>query len=365
MSATAQDVKISTSVSLIPAPAIAETAGPIVYLLPEGTSPIVGGVAKVTSAAGVAALLAADRILAQGAADMTAAFLQVPAPAAVWVSTYASGDDAADAASQYVANSTVRAENGHRGGFMALGSRADADIEILAGWIAGDTSRRLRWIGYAGCDTADLLTAGKPSSLEDAEIQEQVVIYHQTDAQPAASVMAARIGAISLRSGPVAAQTQVRGCTAASVTPDEAAALLANDGCTILQVGAGSSADDRMVVGTKTYGGASLSGLVSIAYLCRRVDDAVIQTIREAAASGRPIKADTSGAGIVRAAVGAVLDEMAQAGHWTPAIVGGVPYPEGWSLEVIAANGFIDPQITVLVGREAQKYRITTLGREV
>ena len=365
MPATALDLLYSSTASLIPAPRV--LAGlPLIAVLPEGSSPLSGGVAEVVSAAGALALEVADRITAQGLVDLQAIFAQSPAPGSVWVTTYASADSPEDALDQLVANAAARAAGVHRGALIYVGTRTDADLVTASDWIGADGSRSLRFVSFAQCDTAGLLTSGKPAALADAEIAESAIVYHATDAEPGAAALAGRIAGVSLLDGPVAAQIRVSGVAVSGPTLDEGTFLLANDGIGIYQTGDGSSAADRMAVGTRSYGGVGLTGLISVAYLLRRVDDAVLAVIRSAAIRGRPIKADASGEGVVAAAISEVLAELAAAGHWTPyELDDGTALPDGWRVVVTSSDGVIRPAIDVAVAREARAYSLTTLAYEV
>lgn len=362
MAANWFDWFFSMSATLIPAPVVSSGIGQMVVLGPDGASPISGQIASYTTAAEIAAALAATNIDAQTAADLTAALAQDLRLARVYVATYSGAetiDDAMDRAVAYPIDV----------GCWAVVSRVSTVIETAAGWVTADTNRRGRYLLGVQTDDSDVLAGSPPATLDACEIGE-CALFYAADADSTMAAWCGRVTAFPLVNGRSAAvNCRIQGEPVAVVTQAQLLTLTDDSNALALvqrsQLGTGAS--ERVVAGVNSYGGTGLSPMLTLIYLGRRLREAVIAGMTPYQIRGQALRADTSGEAVVDGWLSAVLGELSPL--FTPGSITedgvDIGLPDGYRLTTVAASGAIVATITVLVGREARSLSIGVEAQEI
>lgn len=317
-----------------------------------------------TSAAAAATALALSQI-SQRTHDMIVAALGqgVTRPGRVYAATY---DPSASPTPETPADAIQAALNaGWTGAVIMDNLHTDAVSEAIASWIAADSQRQAQYLYIAQSDEAGLLTSGKPAGLADCQIYNVRMCYHSDDDEPMAGALAGITAGYAVQGGPIGARSVLRSVASdsANVTSAELAFLLDNDASAALEYG--RTLSQVLSVGESAYDGSGWSGAVSLAYTCRRVREALASLWLRQAGLSRAIKADLTGRALAAGAVGAVLTELAQAGHYTPTEA----LPDGYSYSTrISGSGGsaqIVVDVTVQLGLEARSISVPVIGQEV
>lgn len=351
---------ISLTVSLIPAAVTATGLGAPLYVAIESSTPISGDLTSVSSASDVAVLLAATKISAQAAADLTAMFAQDTPPDLVYVATYDTGsaEDPTDALDRAEAAETDF-------GPIAQESRSNTNNELVAAWVAASVWRLWAHPVVLQSSESGLITSGKPSGLNDCEISACFLHYHGTDAQPQAAAHAGIIGGFALASSPLAIQKRILTVTLPSLTSAQRAYAVANDVCTLAPLGMGASASQRLIQQTRTYSGDSGTSVLTMMYTVRRLVAALQAVVERHAISGKPLYATAIGAGEVRSACAGVLASLAATDppHFTSGTASdGDALPDGWRVETSITGSEITATVTLLLGQEATQINLSLTG---
>lgn len=351
---------IGLSVSLIPAAVTAAGLGAPLYVCIESSTPISGDITSVASATDVATLLAATKISAQAAADLTAMFAQDDTPALVYVATYDTG------ATEDPTDALDRAEAAELDfGPIAQESRSNTNNELVGAWVAASAWRLWSHPVVLQSSEAGLITSGKPAGLADCEISACIMHYHGTDAQPQAAAHCGVIGGFALAQSPMAFQKRLLGVTLPSLTSAQRAFAIANDVCTLIPLGAGASASQRLIQQTHTYSGDSGTSVITLMYTVRRLVAALQAVVERHAISGVPLFATAIGAGEVRSACTGVLAELAGTDppHFTAGTASdGEALPDGWRVTTSISGSEITASVTLLLGQEATRINLSLTG---
>lgn len=350
---------ISLSVSLIPATVASSGLGAPLYVCIEAATPISGDLTSVASATDVATLLAATKISAQAAADLTAMFAQDDTPDLVYVANYnSSTEDPADALD--------RAELAETDfGPIAQESRSDTNNELIGAWLSASVWRLWSHPFCAQSSLAGLIASGKPAALADCEISACFMHYHGTDAQPQAAAHAGVIGGFAFADSPMAIQKRLLTITLPSLTSAQRAFAIANDVCTLNALGAGASASQRLIQQTRSYSGDSGTSVLTLMYVVRRLVAALQSVVERHAISGVPLFATAIGEGEVRSAIAPILAELAgtEPPHFTSGTTSdGDALPDGWRVETSVLGSEITATVTLLLGQEATAINLSLIG---
>jgi hypothetical protein len=350
---------ISLSVSLIPATVASAGLGDPLYVAIEAATPISGELTTVASATDVATLLAATKISAQAAVDLTAMFAQDHAPSLVYVATY-------DSATEDPTDALNRAEAAETDfGPFTQESRSDTNNELVGAWVAASVWRLWSHPAVLQSALAGLIASGKPAGLADCEISACIMHYHNTAAQPQAAAHCGEIGGFAFAESPMALQKRLLTVTLPTLTSAERAFAIANDVCTLIGLGAGASASQRMIQQTHMYSGDSGTSVLTLMYTVRRLVAALQSVVERHAISGVPLFATSIGAGEVRSAIATVLAELAGTDppHFTSGTASdGDALPDGWRVETSILGSEITATVTLLLGQEATAINLSLIG---
>jgi len=353
------DSFISLSVTLTSPAPIQTGLGPPLYIAIEAATPISGDITTVSSAAGVATLLAATQISAQAAADLTAAFSQSAAPASIWIATYdSSTEDPTDAIDRMEA-----AENSY--GPIGQESRSNTNNALIGTWLAADVLRRWSHPACLQSSEAGLLTSGKPAGLASCEQDGVAMHYHSADAQPQAAAHMGLIGGFPLASGPMALRARIAGVTLPAATTAERAFALANDACLLNAEARGASASQRLIDQTKSYGDSSWTSAITVMYAVQRMQAALQAVVSRHAALATPLYATPDGAAECTAAVTEQLAALAAVGHFTPGVTGNVAFPDGYRVVASVTGTTITLTVTLRLGQEATSIALSVVGEVI
>lgn len=351
---------ISLSVSLLIAAEVAQGLGPMAYIAIEDSVAISGGITSVSSPDDVATLLTATQISAQAAADLNAALAQNAPPDTIWIATYDSvGEDPTDALQALV-------DAAQAFGVIAQESRTDTDNSLIGAWLNASVDRRWRKIAVLQSATAGLITSGKPATLSDCEVESVLVVYHNTDAQPAAAGLAGSLAGHKMTQRPLPLKVVVRGVDLPTITQAELTFAKANDVCVLLPAGAGASAIQRLIDQTRTYGGSEAAAVFSIIYSINRMVAELFAMTVNKATRNEILRADPSGASEVRVTVDSPLASMAAVGHFLPGQSGNPPneeqLPEGYRVRVTPIGTELNADVLQRYGPEATRINLGVTG---
>lgn len=349
------------SVTLTAAAVAATGLGAVVVLAPAGATPISGGYQAVADADAAAALLAGTQITAAGAAQLTAAFSQDYTPSAVYVATYDdSTEDPSDAADVIVAA-------GVDVGVLVPATVDDADLHALGDWLATGT-RKWQYVVVAESRNTGLITSGKPSALDGCEVSSWRMLYGASD-QGIAGAFAGKLQGRGLVRGPAAAQVRLLGVALHGETDAEVAFALANDVGVLLPLDAGSGATARIVRGTTTYSGDSLTAVVSLIFAVRRMRAALQALLARHATLGDALLATAVGAAEVHTALVTPLTELAGQGHFVPGTTGTAPneveLPQGFRVVVTPSGDELLATVLLRFGQEVETITLSVAGEVV
>lgn len=357
MPPTVVQSSVVINVTLIPAADSSTSLGDLVMVVPQGA--VAGGnVFTVNSAADVAALLSATNITAAGAEAINLALSQSPRPSVVRVVTYvlaALGTGLAFIDAQASWNPGV---------IMVFGFNGDAgDITDLGNYI---DNHRWSSLFVTESDLAGLIGSGKPAALAELELDEVALFYvpDDTDGTSPGACFAARIAAKQLvgsGGGPAAARLRLQGADAVTLTSTELSNLLANDGLVTLQLDAGNSASERVVMGTKGYAGNGITPVVSMLFAVKSIRAAISGLILAKAIEGKPILSTASGVAEVEQVVIDRLQPMADAGHF----VIDADYPLGYSVVGSVSGDEMTIDVYLRLPQEVRQFTFNVTGEIV
>jgi hypothetical protein len=347
---------IDPSVTLIPAPAVSNNIGVPVILTGDTLSGGgAGSYVAFSTAAAVAAALAASEISATTAANLNAALGQDARPSSVYVVTYGAGvpSDALDLA--IAAGLDV-------GAFM-LQTTTEAALELLGVWLNADARRRARYLMISQSADTGLYGGSKPASLSDLE-QLGCRVFYSADTEPTAAAYLGRLAGSNLLQNPPAARYRPLGVLPTTATEAQVTALLANDASCVVPMDYGSTASERITLGTKSYDGSDWSAAVRLVYIARQLRAVEIGVLQTAAITGVPLLATADGFAKTDAAAEGFMGQL-PAAYFVPQPAA----PKGYTIVSEATPDGDDVFITVTVtcwfGREATKIAIPVTGQEV
>ena len=343
------------------AAAVASTGlGELVFLLPEGTTPDADGVILVTSAADVDAQVAANTITSDGGDFVKLAFSQNYRPSQVYISTFAAAQTEADALDQIIAASI------DIGVFVPL-TRGSSQLSTLGTWLSvGD--RALKYLMIAETTNTDVMTAGKPSTLSDIELDG--VRLHYGGADPGvAAAFAGNFHAKGLISGPAAARAQLRSVLPPVATSSQIANILANDVGILLPLDEGSGSNTYLTDGVDSYSGQSFKAQVTLLYTVRRILGGITALINRKAVAAEPLEATATGEGEVKSAIDEQLSALAAVGHYAPGVSGSAPneivLADGYQTTVTSSGGTITADVLIRIGQEVHSIVVNGIGEVV
>ena len=345
------------TISLIAAAIIAQGLGSMVYLAPEGTVEIDDAFTVVTTPEEVADLLAATQISAQAAADLTSALGQNPAPAQIFIATYDAPETVDDAMDIAVAT-------GQPIGFIALESRATADLTAIAGWLAASQWRLWRYKAHLQTDEADILTSGKPSALAALEIP-AVTLHWNADAATQAAAAAGLFSAWPLVERPAGLHVYLLGVAAPTITSAQRVFAKANDAVVLQILAAGASSQRLIMDQTNQYSGDGLSGVYSLAYTLIRNIASLESMVDRLASVPELLRADLQGAAKVRGYLVQGTAPLASAGHYVPGQINGEDAPDGYRVDAVPSGNTIRASVYCLLGQEATAVPLSITGEVV
>lgn len=341
--------KLTVNVSLT-APAIVSAGiGALAVLAPRGAVPLSGDLTTVSSAADVAALLAATNITADGAAQLTAAFAQGISPGVVYVATYAADiDDAAD----------VIEAAGVPVGVLVPAVASDAALHLLGDW-RGTGTRAGRYVVVSESRNADLLTSGKPAALDGCEQSGWRMLYGAS-ALGSAGAYGGRVASINLATGKLNPELRLLGINAFDGTSAQGTFARANDAGTLLNLDVGTGASQRIVRGVTGYDGVDFGASVGIVYVAKRCESALAALFLALAQSGRPLDTSVKGRALLDGTVRGVLESLA-AVWFEPR----EDLPLGYSTAISITGADYTVDVTVAIAGVADNITINLNGEVV
>lgn len=352
--ATIMGQSVVISVSLIAAVQTSIGLGELAVFVIQGA--VAGGnVFSVSSVADVDALLAATNITADGADALEVALGQSPRNVSIRVVTYSTtGLPAAFA--------LMEAQTAWDIGVIVIRGVNDVaeDISETAAWIAANP---YKYLIVFESPNAGLITSGKPAGLAALERDEVAMMRvaaatsGTSQGAGAGSVWAAKplVGAAG---GPCPARIRVANVDALGLTSTQASFLTDNDAMTVEQLDAGTSATERLVLGTLTYGGNGLTPVVSCIYAVKQIRAYIANFILSKAATSTAILNTPQGQAEVVSVVDQALAGMAAAGHFVTSKL----YPLGYSVATSVVGDDIAVVVTLQLPQEIKTFSFQVVG---
>lgn len=356
------ETNLIVNISLTLPPVVSPGLGYLGYAAIEDAAPI-SGVVSVSTPAEVADMETAGTLSAQAAQDLIAALSQPLRPSAVYVASY---DPTAVPAETVGAALDKLRDSGVDIGVLAIESRTNTDNDTFGDWLA---QYPWAYLGVAQSGEAGLLTAGKPSALESLE-QYWVSLGYNTDAASQAAGYAGALSAARLADRPLGAKGLLWGVPLPAITQTQALAAEANDVAILRAVGAGASASQRIIGQVNSYGSGSavkapLKAVTTVMYAARQIRAQVEAMVLAYAARYEAIDTGLSGQAALQLAITMALDPMAQVGHFEPAVVENIPFPEGYRVEVRANGSELVADVVVIIAGEATRFVVNINGHVV
>jgi len=324
---------VLVTASLIPAPTTSSTLGVPVILTPdtlEGDG--AGSYMSFSSAAEVAAALAASEISSTTAGNLTAALAQTIRPPAIYVVTYGVGvpSDALQ----------IAIDGGLDVGVFMLQSNTESAQETLAVWLSSDSQRKSRYMMIAQSADTGLYGGSKPASLSDLE-QLGCRVFYAADTEHLAAAYLAILTGFQLAERPIGARSQILGVGLTPLTASQATNVRANDAGYLAPQDAGSAASRYTLMGTKAYSGDDWSSAVSLIYAARQVRAALSDLWARYEARSWQIPANADGIALASGTAAGPLEEMRAKGHFNVTST----YPQGYRIDGSIATSTDGPYI--------------------
>lgn len=345
---------VIVTASLLPAPTTSSTLGvPVILTNDTLEGGGAGSYMSFSSAAEVAASLAASEIGSTTAANLTAALAQTIRPPAIYVVTYAAGvpSDALQLA----------IDGGLDVGVFMLQSTSESAQELLAVWLSSDAQRASRYMMIAQSADTGLYGGSKPASLSDLE-QLGCRVFYASDAEPLAAAYLAILTGFVLAQRPIGARSRVLGVGLTTLTASQAANVLANDAGYLAPQDAGSSASRYTLMGTRAYSGDDWSSAVSLIYAARQVRAALSDLWARYEANSWQLPANDNGIQVATAAAAGPLDAMRAAGHFSVTST----YPQGYridgSIQSSGSDRYILLDVWLSFAAEAIRIQVAITG---
>jgi hypothetical protein len=307
------------------------------------------------TAAGIAAALAASKIGATTAANLTAAIGQDGLTPTIYVVTYGVGapSDALD----------IAIAAGLDVGVFMLQTTSESALETLAVWLAADDRRKAKYLMIAQSADTGLYGGSKPASLSDLE-QLGCRVFYSADTEPTAAAYLGRLAGSNLLTTPPAARFRPLGVLPTTATETQVQAIIDNDACVVTPFDYGSSADERITLGTKAYNGNDWSASVRLVYIARQLAAAMAGVIQQAAIAGVGIYATSDGFAKTNAAAEGFLGQL-PAAYFVPQPTAPSGYTIVSEATTVGDDVYITTTVTCWFGREATKIAIPVIGQEV
>jgi len=346
---------VSLNVSLIPAQTVVSTIGELLVMLPKGAGAV--GAFTVSTAADVATLLTATSITADGAAALNTALTQNRVNRPIRVITYASAAvDAAftllDAQTWDVGVIAIRGIND------VAGDLTDINDHIVA--------NPYRYAYVVESPNGGLLSSGQPAAL--AALQSNQVYVVSVAAATSGKANGVAFGAvlsgtqlIGVDGGPAGTRIQLNDVDVRTLTSTQLANLTGNFAGAVLQLDRGNLSNERMMHGTKMYGGTGLTPVFSMLYTVRSVRAGIRDLILRKGILGRPILATIGGIAEVENAISARLDLMNAADHF---VINEI-YPKGYSVRGSVVGDEMTVAVYVRLAQEVAKFVFNLTGEVV
>lgn len=329
-----------------------------------------------TSAAAVAAALAAGDLTSAAATALTTAFSQAaPVPAGVVAIRYDS--TAGSPETPIIGLEAALSAGLDAGGFVLLSGTETAQ-ETLAGWFSADSQRLARYLFFVQSNDTALYGGSKPSSLDACELQNCRVLYASDDTRYIAFAALARVcakpmvgaatGNVQTSPGPAGAYANIRGVTPESgLTAANIANLITNDVGFLQAFDHGSDSTEYNISGSPNmYSGDDYATAVSAIFAARQLRAVLGALWQRYADAGASIPANNAGIAICESSAKPVLDEMGAAGHFT---LDDPDYPGGFTIvgSIITVSGNQRVQLAVTLATPGGIAGITVpvVAREV
>lgn len=353
---------IAVSATVIPAPEVSDTIGVPCLIT---TDPLDGASRYLlfSTTTAIDAAEDASEIGSGTAAALRLALGQDQRPTQIAVITYDPTPPANEAPSDGLQDAI---NEGLDVGVFQLASNTEATINTLATWLAADAARKARYLMVFQTSDSSAYGGSKPAALADCE-QLGVRGFFSADTEYLATAymgkLAGRRMVGSASAGPAGAQARILGVTPTTTLTESQLNNLATYGFGVLQpLDDGASATQRMIYGTLSYDGETdWSSAVSLVYAARQCRAAALGVWQAHGISGIPLKANALGIAEAEAAIQAVLQPMATAGHFTPTETA----PLGYLIAGSVSGTVITVDVTLYLAGEATSFSVPIVGVEV
>lgn len=357
---TFMDSFLTINFALLPSVEASVGLGEVAVICEEGATPFGSEYGVATSTTEVAAYLAAGNINAAGAAQATALLSQTYKPQRVYFGTYTSLETPDEGL-----NNLIAADIDF--GVAVIDSVVDADLHAVGDWL-NTSDRGLKYLIFAESRLATLLTSGKPTDIDGAELDAFRLVYGASSVG-LAGALAGTLAGKGLAGGPAAAQVRVTGIDLPGVTAAEAALAVANDVGVLMPADVGASASERYLRGTTTYSGQSFTAIATMQYTVRKIREGLTALVAAKAILAEPLLANSKGVGEVEAAINKKLAPLAAVGHYSPGTsnVNGsdVTLADGYRVTATKSGSAITATVLVRLNQEVFTITVNGIGEVI